>query len=149
MEFTKCDRPNLSRYVHKVEVMMVWIEKSLYSIKVGRGLWSPSHCKTIHKKQRPIEELSCRRIDIKKQFKDNDQMKPNPNLDFYLTKTTIMWYKNIQIKIVLGLEKLTKWKFWWKRDIEANQMRFFNQRDWRCKEVIIPRRNFLTLLPNV
>lgn len=50
-------------------------------------------------------------------------MKPTPNLDFYLTKTTIMWYKNIQIEIILGLEKLTKWKFWWKKDIETNQMR--------------------------
>jgi hypothetical protein len=57
------------------------------------------------KKQRPIEELSWRRIYIKKQFKDNDQMKPPHNLDFYLTKTTMMWYKNIQIEIVLGLEK--------------------------------------------
>jgi hypothetical protein len=62
----------------------------------------------MHKKQRPIEELSWRRINIKNKFKDNDQMKPNPNLDFYLTKTTIMWYKNIQIEIVLGLKKLTK-----------------------------------------
>jgi hypothetical protein len=62
----------------------------------------------MHKKKRPIEELSWRRINIKKQFKDNGQMKPNPNLDFYLTKTTIMWYKNIQIEIVLDLEKLTK-----------------------------------------
>jgi hypothetical protein len=69
-------------------------------------------------------------------------MKPNPNLDFYLTKTTIMWYKNMQIEIVLGLEKLTKWKFWWKKDIEANQMRFLIKEIGGAKKVSLQEGAF-------